>query len=64
MNEKTLVQVPLSPNERQAVDDFRRRHKDLPSRPEAIRELFHLGLSKHSGGVAHNKLAETQHEHA
>jgi hypothetical protein len=51
MNDKTLVQVPLSPNEREAVDDFRRRHKNLPSRPEAIRELFHLGLNKQGAVV-------------
>jgi hypothetical protein len=62
MNEKTLVQVPLSPNERQAVDDFRRRHKDLPSRPEAIRELFHIGLRKQR--AVPNGPAGTQHEHA
>jgi hypothetical protein len=62
MTDKTLVQVPLSPKERIAVDDFRRRHKDLPSRPEAIRELFHIGLSKQR--PVHDELAGTQHEHA
>jgi hypothetical protein len=60
MTEKTLVQVPLSFEERAAVDAFRRRHKDLPSRPEAIRELFHLGLSKQEAGAAR----EMEHERA
>ena len=33
----------------EAVDDWRRGEKDLPSRPEAVRRLIDLGLVKAKG---------------
>ena len=38
------LQIMLSPDELQAVDDFRFQ-KHLPSRAAAVRELFRLGLA-------------------
>jgi hypothetical protein len=32
-----------------AVDDWRRKQNDLPSRPEAIRRLVELGLANKAG---------------
>lgn len=38
------LQIMLSPEELQAVDDFRFQQR-MPSRAAAVRELFRLGLS-------------------
>ncbi len=38
------LQIMLSPEELQAVDDFRFKQR-MPSRAAAVRELFKLGLS-------------------
>ena len=38
------LQVMLSPEELEALDDFRFRHR-MPTRAAAIRELLKLGLS-------------------
>ena len=38
------LQIMLSPEELQAVDDFRFKHR-MPSRAAAVRELFRLGLA-------------------
>ena len=42
----TPVQVRLQPNDLVAVDDWRRKQVDLPSRPEAIRRLVEVALQK------------------
>jgi hypothetical protein len=46
------LQIMLSPEELQAVDDFRFKHR-MPSRASAVRELFRLGLAG-AGGVVEN----------
>ena len=38
------LQIMLSPDELQAVDDFRFKQR-MPSRAAAVRELFKLGLT-------------------
>jgi hypothetical protein len=38
------LQIMLSPDELEAVDDFRFKHR-MPSRAAAVRELFRLGLT-------------------
>lgn len=38
------LQIMLAPEELQAVDDFRFKHR-MPSRAAAVRELFRLGLA-------------------
>jgi hypothetical protein len=38
------LQIMLSPDELQVLDDFRFRQR-MPSRAAAVRELFRLGLS-------------------
>ena len=38
------LQIMLSPDELQAVDDYRFRQR-MPSRAAAVRELFRLGLA-------------------
>jgi hypothetical protein len=38
------LQIMLTPEELEAVDTFRFRHR-MPSRAAAVRELFRLGLS-------------------
>jgi hypothetical protein len=48
-NDKNLargerLQIMLTPEELQAVDDFRFRQR-MPSRAAAVRELFRLGLA-------------------
>jgi hypothetical protein len=46
MSVRTAVQVRLFPDERDALDRYRREHENPPSRPEAARELLRqkLGL--------------------
>lgn len=44
------LQIMLSPDELEAVDDFRFQHR-MPSRAAAVRELFRIGLSH--AGFAH-----------
>jgi hypothetical protein len=38
------IPVMMSTDEVGAIDEWRRRHPDLPSRSEAIRQLVELGL--------------------
>jgi hypothetical protein len=38
------VQLVMAPSDVTAVDDWRRKQPDLPSRSEAIRRLIHLGI--------------------
>jgi hypothetical protein len=38
------IPVMMSSDEVSAIDEWRRRHPDLPSRSEAIRRLIDLGL--------------------
>ena len=38
------VPVMMSSDEVEVIDEWRRRHPDLPSRSEAIRQLVKLGL--------------------
>jgi hypothetical protein len=38
------LQIMLSPEEREAIDDFRFKQR-MPSRAAAVRELFRLGLN-------------------
>jgi hypothetical protein len=38
------IPVMMSSEEVDAIDAWRRRHPDLPSRSEAIRQLVRLGL--------------------
>ena len=38
------LQIMLSPEELQAVDDFRFKHR-MPSRAASVRELFRLGIA-------------------
>lgn len=45
------LQIMLSPDELQAVDDFRFA-KRMPSRAAAVRELFRLGLASIDSGIA------------
>jgi hypothetical protein len=46
MSARTPVQVRLFDDELNELDRFRRKHKNLPTRPEAARELLRekLGL--------------------
>jgi hypothetical protein len=46
------LQIMLSPEELQALDDFRFKHR-MPSRASAVRELFRLGLAS-AGMVVEN----------
>jgi hypothetical protein len=52
------LQIMLSPDELEVVDDFRFRQR-MPSRAAAVRELFKLGLAnvKQSPAVAGQKSA-------
>ena len=43
------VMVRLSPDQVRAVDDWRQRQEDLPSRAEAIRRLVDFGIGKALG---------------
>jgi metal-responsive CopG/Arc/MetJ family transcriptional regulator len=38
------IPVMMSADEVDAIDEWRRKHPDLPSRSEAIRQLLALGL--------------------
>jgi hypothetical protein len=38
------IPVMMSSEEVEAIDEWRRKHPDLPSRSEAIRRLVELGL--------------------
>jgi hypothetical protein len=38
------IPVMMSAEEVEAIDEWRRKHPDLPSRSEAIRRLIELGL--------------------
>ena len=40
------LQIMLSPEEREAVDDFRFSHR-MPTRAAAVRELLRHGLASH-----------------
>ncbi len=53
------LQIMLSPDELEAVDDFRFRQR-MPSRAAAVRELFKLGLavSRESPALAGQKSAD------
>jgi hypothetical protein len=42
------VMVRVQPNMAMRLDDWRRRQDDAPGRPEAIRRLVEIGLSKPS----------------
>jgi hypothetical protein len=50
MSEKKDQRIPvmMSEDEVDAIDEWRRRHPDLPSRSEAIRRLVALGLKAKS----------------
>jgi hypothetical protein len=39
------VFVRLSPDQVKVLDDWQRKQKDLPERPEAIRRLMETGLA-------------------
>ena len=43
------IMVRLSPDQVRAVDDWRQRQEDLPSRAEAIRRLVDFGIGKALG---------------
>ena len=51
MREATLtepqIQVRMSRDLRDALDDHRRNEPDLPTRPEAIRRILKLVLARH-----------------
>jgi hypothetical protein len=53
------LQIMLSPEELEAVDDFRFKQR-MPSRAAAVRELFKLGLTvtRQSPAVAGQKSAD------
>jgi hypothetical protein len=60
-----LVGVRLQPTDLAALDDWRRRQEDLPTRPEAIRRLIAQGLTppppmetKAAGGGAKRPLEQ------
>jgi len=38
------VQLVVAPSDIAAVDEWRRKQADLPSRSEAIRRLIHAGI--------------------
>jgi hypothetical protein len=38
------IPVMMSVDEVEKIDEFRRKHPDLPSRSEAVRQLVDLGL--------------------
>jgi hypothetical protein len=44
LTREARLQIMLSPEELQAVDDFRFKQR-MPSRAAAVRELFRLGLA-------------------
>ena len=41
----TLIGVRLQPDSLAAIDEWRKRQEDLPSRPEAIRRLLNAALN-------------------
>lgn len=41
----TRVHLMMTPSELLAIDEWRRKQPDLPSRAEAIRRLIQLGLT-------------------
>jgi hypothetical protein len=43
MSKLILVQVRLPEDEGRALDDYRRSQPDLPSRPDALRQLARAG---------------------
>jgi hypothetical protein len=45
-DEITLLTVRLSAEEKVAIDDYRRRQDDLPSRPQAVRTLAMQSLQQ------------------
>jgi hypothetical protein len=45
------LQIMLSPEELEAVDDFRFKQR-MPSRAAAVRELFRLGLASTGATIA------------
>jgi hypothetical protein len=45
------VMVRMPPDDVSAVDEWRRKEPDLPSRPEAIRRLVRLGLKAKRGST-------------
>ena len=53
------LQIMLSPEELQAVDDFRFKQR-MPSRAAAVRELFRMGLANNdvAGAAAGKKSSE------
>jgi hypothetical protein len=44
MNAPTPVQVRLAPEQIARLDEWRRRQKDKPSRPEALRRLIEMAV--------------------
>jgi hypothetical protein len=48
-DESTFVGVSLPPDDKAAVDEWRRRQPDLPTRPKAIRELVRQALRRDAG---------------
>jgi hypothetical protein len=43
-DQSTPVMVRVPPDQLARLDEWRRRHQDLPGRPEAIRQLVDIGL--------------------
>jgi hypothetical protein len=50
--EATPVSVILKPADKAAVDEWRRRQPDLPSRPQAVRELLREALSRSGAALS------------
>jgi hypothetical protein len=49
MSDVTPVQIRFQAEELAALDDYRRRQSNPPSRPQAARELIRLSLNDRAG---------------
>lgn len=59
---KTPIQVRLTDEERSALDDYRRKQQNPPSRAQAAREMIRMALgSRHEDGGAIPKPFATEH---
>ena len=60
MEREERLQIMLFPEELQAVDDFRFKHR-MPSRAAAVRELFRLGLAAAGLVVENSGIRSTEY---
>ena len=51
-DQTTPISLSLRADEKAALDEWRRSHPDLPSRPRAIRELLKQALGGYGAGLS------------